>query len=80
MKMGNNLKTKSLQTSIDFLITILNENNEVKVCGLECKSRLTHSTQQYTVAQLMSGSGTYSKVKQDDEDLSYDVPSFNEKV
>ena len=45
MKMGNNLKTKSLQTSIDFLITILDENNEIKACGLECKSRLTHSAQ-----------------------------------
>ena len=29
MKMGNNLKTKSLQTRVDFLITMLIENNEV---------------------------------------------------
>ena len=34
MKMDNNMKTKILQTSIDFLITTLDENDEVKVCGL----------------------------------------------
>ena len=43
MKIGNNWKTKSLKTSIDFLLKILDENNEVKVYGLECKSRLTNS-------------------------------------
>ena len=80
MKIGNNMKTKSLQTSIDFLITTLDEKNEVKVCGLQCKSRLTHSTQQHAVAQLMSGSGACSKVKWDDEHLNYHVPSFHEKV
>ena len=80
MKMGNNMRTKCLQTSIDFFITILDEKNEVKVCGLECKSRLTHSTQQCAVAQLMSGSGACCKVKWDDECLNYHVPSFHKKA
>ena len=80
MKICNNLKTKSLQTSIDLLITILDKNNEVKVCSLECKSRLTHSTQQYDISQLMLGSGTYSKVKWDIEHLSYYTLSFHEKI
>ena len=44
MKMVNNLKLKSLQTSIDFLLIIFDENNEVQVCGIEYKSRLSHST------------------------------------
>ena len=37
MKIGNNWKTNSFQTSMDFLLTILDENNEVKVCALEWK-------------------------------------------
>ena len=34
MKMGNSLKSKSLKTSIDFLLITFVENNEVKVCGI----------------------------------------------
>ena len=58
MKMGNDLKTKSFQTNMHFLTSMLDKNKEVKVCGLECKSRLTHSAQDHAVAQLMSGFGT----------------------
>ena len=68
-----------MQTSTDFLVIILDENNEVKVCGFDCKSRLMHSTQQHSVAQFMSGSGVYSKVKWNDESLNYHVPIFHEK-
>ena len=62
-EMGINLKTKSFQTTIDFLLRTLDENNDVKVCGLEWKSRLTHFTQQHAVTQLMSGFSTCSNVK-----------------
>ena len=50
IKIGNNWKLKSLQTSIDFSSIIFDENNDVKICGLEWKSRLAHSTQQHVVA------------------------------
>ena len=80
MKIGQNWKTKSLQASIDFLLAILDEKNEVKVCRLECKIRLTPSTQQHDVAQLMPGSRTCSKVKYNDEYLNYHAPSFHERV
>ena len=80
MKMGNNWKTKSCQTRMIFFPIILDENNGVKSCGLECNSMLTHSTQHHTVAQLTSGSGTYSKVKYNEESLNYHVPSFHEKA
>ena len=59
---------------------MLDENNEIKACGLECKSRSTHSAQQHAVAQLMSGSGTCSKVKWDDRLLNYHVLSFHKKA
>ena len=59
---------------------MLDENNEVKVCGLEYKSTLTYSTQHHAVVQLMSGSGTCSKLKWYDECLNYHVPSFHEKM
>ena len=32
IKVVNNWKTKSLQTSMDVLLTTLDENNEVKFC------------------------------------------------
>ena len=69
-----------MQTSIDFSLTILYENNEVKFCGLEYKRRLTHFAQQCAVAQLMLGSRSHSKVKWNDESLNYHVPSFHEKL
>ena len=50
MKIGNNTKTKSLQTSANFVLAILDKNNEVIVCCLESKSRLTYSAQQYVIA------------------------------
>ena len=58
---------------------MLDENNEVKVCGLECKSRLTHHAQQHTVAPFMPVSGTCSKVKWNEESLNYHSTSFHEK-
>ena len=80
MKMGDDLKTKSLQASVDFLTTTLDENKEVKVCGLEYESRLACSAQERAVTQLMRGSGACSKTKWDDDHLSCRVPSFHEKV
>ena len=35
IKMGNAWKLKSLQTSIDFLLTTFDKNNDTKVCGFE---------------------------------------------
>ena len=45
IKVVNNWKTKSLQTSMDVLLTTLDENNEVKFCGLEYKSKLACSAE-----------------------------------
>ena len=50
----------------------------LKGCGLECESRLKHSIQQHAVSQLMSESGTCSKVKWNDESLNYHALSFHE--
>ena len=71
---------KSDDVIFNFFKQICDENNDVKVCGLECESRLAHHTQQRVVAQLMPGSGTCCKVKWNDESLNYYVPSFHEKV
>ena len=73
-------KARSSQTSIGFLSIITEEKNKAKVCGIECKSKLVHSTHLYDITQIMAVSSKYSRVKWNDDYLNYHVPIFYKKA